>query len=668
MSRRVVFATLVACLALVQLAAAQAPKPDPQAVEDARAKGYVAGTRAGETAGVAAGKDAGQAAAQKTLREMAPKPTAPSVKPAPPKPKPYDMTPEERARVQEKDPGAASFFREFDADDNWRWSQTEYIKAIRAAIERRYLPADFKVTYVWSTLPKNEQGEIGLKEFLNFASSTSAQPPPAVAKAAPKTSAFDQFSAKNCKQIFDAFDEDKNGALDLNEFKLATQGKLDDAKAPDVFYSLPLRGAAGKGLTFDAFSAVCASLWRLPRTSSAEEAKKDPCADNPCKNRRGTVCVPDYKQCVKAPCPQFKCVRLASPAANSVLDTNTYGQCVRVFRDFDTNQDRALGFSEFETGLKRAQAAGTLSRDVRALDAWNRFDKTPRGQVDIYEFIHFCVAVTADADDLGASAREECWDVFTHFDEDRSQELSGREFFKGMRRARRQGHLPADLNINAVWNAMPKTRWGTVEVGPFIDFCLSVSKGDDPVVAAHESVPVPGHLPGATGRPQYPDGSISSVGTAAANVQFCAHAFKKSDLNSDGAISLDEFRTSCSLIANETECRNSSGLLTRYDRNKDGQLQWKHEYLRLCQASSVARNAGEAEKIARITAAEAAGRKAGQIAGAKLGALAGAQEGKKVALTAPSFVEVESVPMADVEIRPRTRARESRSQEGELRA
>jgi len=272
-------------------------------------------------------------------------------------------------------------------------------------------------------------------------------------------------------------------------------------------------------------------------------------------------------------------------------------------------------------------------------------EKTPAGHVDIYEFIHLCVALTSGEGDSMASAKEECWDVSTHFDEDQSQDISQREFLKGMRRARRQGHIASDLDIGSIWRALPKNAAGHLEIGPFIDFCLSISKGDDPKVAAVDaggvtpvdyqglSVDYGGDLVYAG-----PAG-VSTVGKNNGNLVFCTEAFKKADNNNDGRVSLDEFAAVCSTIGNETECANYTVIFQRYKLSNESADMSAQEFVHACKGSSVALTAGDAERARRMGIGAEAGAHAGRRAGEHAGERAGRRAGAFAAAATVTFVE-----------------------------
>jgi len=354
---------------------------------------------------------------------------------------------------------------------------------------------------------------------------------------------------------------------------------------------------------------------------------------------------------MREPCPQHKCVSIDTAAGRALAQgKNEYGRCVFVFRSFDKNADRALSYREFYDGVKHAQASGKIGRDFRIMEAWRRLEKTPRGQVDIYEFIHLCVAITAGEDDPLASAKEECWDVFTHFDEDQSQDLTAREFVKGMRRARRQGHLPADLNIETVWEALPRSSTGTLEVGPFVDFCLSMSKGDDPQVAAADAAsgsPAGAYMGSLEYQVDYSGNvvyggptSVSTVGLNNGNMIYCVRAFKRADTDNDGSVSLDEFRHACPMIGNHSECANYTGFFHMYKLHPhDHSPMSSQEFINACKGSSVAMTAGDAERARRMAIAGAAGSRAGRHAGAEAGEREGRRAGAAAAASIPVFIE-----------------------------
>jgi len=611
---------VLVALALVVVASAQKQNASKTpAMDEAEKVGAIAGHRAGAKAGRDAGAEAGRLAGIKAIRDENPNPPVPT-------PVPLPIVDADWEKFMKSDPGAVIFFREFDVDDNKRWSQAEFMKGMTAAKERNFIAPDYDLVAAWTLLAKTETGEITIREFIGFAARTHGRAARGLRHHHRRNkTAAERYTGKQCRSIFKSFDANKDNMLSISEFRVAVAGKIPDDQVADKFAALP---QVENQISFRSFSAICANLWGLPGGDSSQTAvTKDPCASHPCRRRKGTVCVPDPKQCITTKCKQYKCMRTSSTGGVAGgPPTNAYSGCVAYFKQADQDQSRFLSYVEFDTSVKEKQRTGVYSRDIRVLDAWNRFEKNAKGEVDIYEFIHFCVAATTDADDIGATAREECWDVFTHFDADRSQDLSAREFWKGMRRARRQGHIAADLNIRSVWRALPKTKWGTLEVGPFIDFCMSISKGDDPLVAAKDAQPIPSEeVPDDAGGIEYGgDVSKSTVGINTANIVFCKNAFKQGDINNDGKISLDEFRQICSTIGNSTECAKPHRFFKKYDINKDRGLEAK-EFIKACKGSSVALNAGAAERRRRIKK----GRKAGAHAGRKAGAIAGEKAGRQ---------------------------------------
>jgi len=564
-------------------------------MSEAEKAGAAAGAAAGATAGKIAGKAAGRMAGMQSIKaDVFPKsPPPPLAREALP------MQAQEWEKLEKSDPGTVRFFKEFDEDENRRWNQPEYFKGMQALIKRGVIDPKYDVLGNWAKLPK-ANGELLLRDFLSWAARTKARllirNARAGGSASGNISIVQDF--KQCRDIFDAFDRRKRGMLKFEEFRQAVTGRIPDDEVKDKFYSLP---RTNNMISYQTFSFVCSNVFGLPTSNTPMDAAYDPCEGNPCSKRPGTLCVPDPKKCIVATCPQFKCMKTKFVEMRMPAAVKGYQQCVNLFKSFDKNGDGALIYPEFEAGVKTSVVAGIFPNSFRPFDAWNRFDKDVRGRVTVSEFVHFCVAVTSDADDFGASAREECWDVFTHFDENHSQDLSAREFFKGMRRARRQGHLPQDLNIHHVWQQLPKTKFFTVEVGPFIDFCLLVSKGDDPVVAAHESQPMPQPTLSEEDRALWkgkdipsPPLRVSTVGVEVRNTAFCDSVFRQANTRKDGKLTRDSFRVVCPTISSETECMNYTQIFSRYDINKDSILV-KSEFVAACKSLSVAMHAGNAE-------------------------------------------------------------------------
>mgnify|MGYP003887257745 CR=1 FL=1 len=326
-----------------------------------------------------------------------------------------------------------------------------------------------------------------------------------------------------------------------------------------------------------------------------------------------------------------------SIAATIVADSmaqndNEYGRCVVVFRTFDKNRNRAISYKEFVDGVRMAQTSGKIGTNFDMKLAWNRFEKTATGEVSIYEFIHWCVAVSSGENDPSASAKEECWDVFTHFDEDQSQDITSREFMKGMRRARRQGHVDASMNLQSVWKALPKATTGNLEAGPFVDFCLALSRGDDPNVAAADAQPIPAQ----SAQPVQSGTSTgaSSVGVNNGNLVYCTEAFKKADNDFNGRLSLSEFTTSCDTVANATQCAKPAELLKRIKTNNQTEELTRDEFIDFCRNSNVATQAGTLERQQRMKIGAEAGAVAGQATGAVAGRAAGEKAGAQAAASA----------------------------------
>jgi Ca2+-binding EF-hand superfamily protein len=343
-------------------------------------------------------------------------------------------------------------------------------------------------------------------------------------------------------------------------------------------------------------------------------------------------------------------------SSKDVESKNNYGKCIRTFTKFDINKNRALSYGEFVNGVREAQKKGEVPDTFNAARAWEHFEHTSNGEVDVYQFVHFCIAVTEDQTDVGGSAKEECWDVFVHFDEDRNQVLSEREFFKGMRRARRQGHVPADLNIRRVWHALPKAD-GQLEAGPFVDFCVAVSRGEDSQIAARDTLPadlddLAPPTPEKKGDSKVTEyggyqGAVSSgagSGQASSNNVgshkprdeiFCATSFHKADDDGDNRLDLDEFRRICETIVDTDSCvKNYTLIFDRFDEDKSKRLT-EVEFMKLCKTRgdrSMLDYMGIVdERVRRLQQGTIAGAQAGAQAGLKAGKEAGRDAGAKAA-------------------------------------
>jgi len=603
--------------------------------------GAVAGEKAGAAAGREAGASAGKQAGIEAIRNLTGTTDANKTDTSIGKAEAFTLA--DFDELTKKEPGASAFFQEYDKDGDKLWNQGEWTKAIQAAIEGKMLPKDFDVFGTWEQVPKNEQGKVNLRDFLTIAAKTKkyTEPNTLTAEAGSAGSLY-----KNCDDMFDKLDKNHDGGLDLDEFRVGVSGKIDNTAVADQYQTLP-RNGPGATLDVKTWSGLCVSLFGLAQSDSSSQ--NDPCATNPCAEKTGTVCVPDIKQCIREPCRQFKCVDVTTTVGQAVNQgKNEYGKCVAVFRTFDVNQDRALSYKEFADGTQLAKAQGTIPRDFKVKSAWKKMDKTPAGHVDIYEFIHLCVALTSGEADPLASAKEECWDVYTHFDHDQSQDISQREFLRGMRRARRQGHLAQDMDIPSLWRRLPKNAQGNLEAGPFIDFCLSVSKGDDPKVAAADAAGASASAAEYAGALQVdyqgdlqymnPSG-VSTVGQNNGNLAFCVEAYKKADSDNDGRISLSEFKAVCTTIEVEAKCANYTDIFTKYKQtgNETTDLS-AQEFVNACKGSSVAQTAGDAERKRRMAIGGQAGALAGESAGAKAGREAGERSGA-FAAAATALVE-----------------------------
>lgn len=647
-----------------------------------------AGEKAGEAAGAKAGAEAGKVAGEKAANMN---------KFSPP------VTDADWDRFEKSDPGAVGFFKEFDDDNDKHLSRSEWVKVVEAAKERNFLDHTFDGDAQWNAFPKTEELKVNLRDFLGWASKTPSHEVPAEAKLTPEQKAHARKTelAKHCGEVFKTNDLDSNSGLDLKEFKTALNGKIDEDEMEDAFMRLARTGP-GRTLTLSVFAPFCSQLTGLPEDQQdkpSETQKKDqndPCSGEPCKDKEGTVCIADIKTCVKEPCPQFKCVEKDAGSAEPEL-TNEYGKCSNMFSVTDTNKDGVITAGEFKRGVAAHQAAGNMIGTFSATSAWTHIDKLDAqdaelARVNIRGWMHFCVAVLEEGSDAGGSAKEECWDVFTHFDADQSNDISQRECYAGLRQARRQGHLPADLDLDAVWKSLKKTGNSTVEVGPFIDFCVSVSRGDDPILAARKTeAPRPTLEPGTPKEAleymgkeyQAEVGKKNNVGSSSEGKPdyFCLHQYSKADNNKDGKITPDEFKGVCDAVVVERNVTNSNKTVTQiscksyvevfsaFDDQSTGSLTYI-EFIRLCKSqgdqSKVEALGIDDDKFEKLrvggkageSAGSEAGRKAGEEAGRKAGAEAAKdifeskdkeeEEKEKKEGEAASFVEVASSGMDDM--------------------
>lgn len=378
---------------------------------------------------------------------------------------------EDTKKLTEHNPGAAAFFRAFDRDNDGFLSQSEFLDAIRISQQQGYLPPNFAIADAWVKLAKTNEGKITMRTFIDFASNTPAHnPPPPVADSATTNVTK---PLQNCKEVFDNFDADHNGGLSKIEFEAAMKGKLAADAVPDIWFNQPRNGPLANGektMDFETFKVLCKAVTGLP---GADGEAGDPCVPNPCTTP-GEVCVRDPKQCFAPPCPQFKCVP-KSEAGPGPVDVGEYSNCMRVFYKYTAPGRRTMTKAEFIQGIRDMQTARTVSYQFNANKAWKLFDKTSNGDLDIYEFVKFCIAATSSNTDPDRTAKEECWEVFTRFDADANDEIDAKEFLRGMRHAARNGHLPS-VNAMGAWCAFNKTDKGTLPVTPFIEFCLKISK------------------------------------------------------------------------------------------------------------------------------------------------------------------------------------------------
>lgn len=671
---------LLAALAVaLALALAPALAEEPAANKEAEAAaveaGKAAGSAAGAQAGAATGAEAGKKAAAGGFAEK--------------------MTVEQYKELAAKNTGAAQFFTDFDKDGNHHWSKTEFLAAIRAVVSRDMLPANYDSEGNWEKLPKNVEEEVNFRDFLNWASQMKARPPPAAAANASKEAASQVASgqAKDCKSLFSKYDKDGSGTLDETEFRASMQGRYDDSKLAAVYTDLDRQGAKGT-LAEAAYTDFCAKLTGMPRDASkqnenaGEANEEDPCKGDPCAEHEGTVCRADPKKCVKEPCPQYACVKAESEDKGgdgkaAAEARSPYSKCIQLFDSWDNNgKDKQLSYAEFERGVAQEQAAGRMPKTFAAQRAWEALEHED-DTLDVYEFVHFCLAQSSGEQDAD-TVDQECFEVFSHWDSNaRDLSLNGREFWRGMRRAQRQGHLPASVRIGRVWKKLPKVN-GEVEPGPFVDFCRSMSRGADPEAAAKDTQ-APAEV-----EPQVPDldaaaakevdealkkaaeggdqeaaakledkdakveyqekpaeakndteaagnstAGVDNVGHAASTHTdiFCTKAFHKADGNADAQLTAGEFKFACQDVVPGKACDNYTAIFDAFDTS--GKKYLSHvDFVRLCKAAGNATAAGEVVLDSAYLTKLAKGADAGARAGARAGAEAGRQAGMHAGIDA----------------------------------
>jgi len=573
-------------VAVALLAAVASAKTDPaQIVQQSASEG----AKAGEVAGRAAGETAGRQAAQIALNSAADKPNiAQNISGDP--------------ELAKADPGAVNFFNEFDADKNGFWSQKEWDAATAEFIRRKYLPSTFKSSDEWGKLPKTEKNEITLLTFLAFASRTPAHNPPKVLppKDKSKPVTFEGLgAAKTCSDVFDYFTGGK-GYMTIQEFGKALTGFISLDSVADHWYSLR-RDGPGVTMTLPVFAKFCSSLTGLIAMPDPFANPTDVCNPNPCTG--GLMCMPDPKYCAAMPCPQYKCVRSPNGPTetnSSSVEETAYGKCVRIFHEMDTQRRRELSKQEFFDGVSRAQSKRLISGNFSSQVAWSQFDKTKAGNVNMYEFVHFCIAVTEDGKDTAGTLYEECWDVFTAFDVDNSETLDQREFMRGMRRARRLGHMPADLNIWHVWKALPPlASSGPKQLGvdPFIRFCVGVSRGDTaqraanavrqlagmapvdffPTMITPNSTLVIPQVPAPVPTPPAPLPVLPERSATQEILGKCGKTFDDIDFNSTSYLTSSQFQRAC--FAFTTNC--SLHAIMFQENSINGQMS-RQQFLQLC--------------------------------------------------------------------------------------
>lgn len=217
-------------------------------------------------AGAEAGKTAGLQAVQNYTQQLAELAASPAAAPSTP------VSDEEYERLQRSDPGAAAFFKEFDEDSNKHWKQQEFTKAMRAAIERRFLPVAFDVYGTWMRMPKNSMQEVNFRDFLAMASQITASPPEVSSTptpAGPSTRPEGEF--KHCEEMFSTYDRNKDGALSLTEFTSAVSGRIREDKVQDTYLQLP-RNAGNGELDLNAWTGLCTNLFGMAASALAPAA------------------------------------------------------------------------------------------------------------------------------------------------------------------------------------------------------------------------------------------------------------------------------------------------------------------------------------------------------------------------------------------------------------
>lgn len=108
------------------------------------------GADSGRAAGIVAGKLAGELAAKQALSGEK-------------EPSALDCH-----NLAVANPGVFGFFRKFDTDKTWTLSKREWNLAIRSAVERQMLPADFDGASEWHKVPKDSTDEVRCDTFLHY--------------------------------------------------------------------------------------------------------------------------------------------------------------------------------------------------------------------------------------------------------------------------------------------------------------------------------------------------------------------------------------------------------------------------------------------------------------------------------------------------------------------
>jgi len=443
------------------------------------------GAAAGEAAGKRAGNAAGEVAAKAAISQAAPERAGYKESGFP---KVLHVAADASAAepvssdLLEQNAGAINYFRQFDVDGNGMWNPAEWKAAIDRAVLLRYLPASFDRDAQWNSMTKSDTGEVSMADYLLWAAKTPAhQPPKKYMSIPPKYTITKAYKFANCEEAFGVYDANHDGVWSLEEFSKAVNGRVADDHIVDKWHTLPKLGAGDDKLDLSTWVDFCVALTGLP-AGGARVPRKRACVPNPCKEA-GTVCMEDPQIClVGFDCPQYRCVKtntnLASPFARA------YDNCTRTFAKFDLNKDNRLTEEEFRSGVHFNRGVNFPGKKrFSVVKTWAHFHKDADNMVSLYEFVHFCVAVAEEGRDDGGVVKSECWDVFNQFDTDSSVDLSEAEFTKGMLRAKQHGHVPVTMKIAEVWKALPKNDL-RVSAGPFIKWCMDVSRGIDGVTAA----------------------------------------------------------------------------------------------------------------------------------------------------------------------------------------